>query len=211
MRLIPYLLVVPLAAAFLIPVLGKKMKNSPDILALFASFALAVLSYILAGAVISHKVLVYKVGNWMPPFGIILVADSLSAFILATVNTVAFLVVVYSVNYVKKYTDKWKFYSLFCLMLAGINGVLIAGDIFNLYVLLEIAAISGYFLVAFGIDSAGFEAAFKYAVMGAVASAFILLGIGFLYSYTSTLNMADMASFIAVNNQPRILLFVSVF
>ena len=98
MRLIPYLLVVPLAAAFLIPVLGKKMKNSPDILALIASFALVVLSYILAGAVISHKILVYKVGNWMPPFGITLVVDSLSAFILATVNTVAFLVAVYSVE-----------------------------------------------------------------------------------------------------------------
>ncbi len=210
MQLIPYLLTVPLAAAFLIPVVDKKMNNSSDILALIASFSLAVLSYILAFAVIVNKVLVYKVGNWAPPAGISLAVDSLAAFILVTVNTVAFLVAVYCVDYIKKYTDKWKFYSLFCLMLAGINGVLVAGDIFNLYVFLEIAAISGYFLVAFGTDSAGFEAAFKYAVMGAVASAFILLGIGFLYSYTSTLNMADMASFISAGSQPRILLFVSV-
>ncbi|MDO8525233.1 MAG: proton-conducting transporter membrane subunit [Candidatus Omnitrophota bacterium] len=210
MQLIPYLLLIPLAAAFLIPVVGKKMKNSSEALALIASFALAIFSYMLAGAVITHKVLVYKAGNWMPPAGITLVADSLSAFILATVNTVAFFVALYSVEYIKKYTDTWKFYSLFCLMLAGINGVLVAGDIFNLYVWLEIAAIAGYFLVAFGISSASLEAAFKYAVMGAIASAFILLGIAFIYSYTSTLNMADMASFIAAANQPRILLFASV-
>ena len=210
MQIIPYLLVVPLASAFLIPVTGKRMKGSPAILAAAASFLLAVLSYIIAAAVITHKILVYKVGNWMPPAGISLVVDSLSALILVTVNTVAFLVAVYCIDYMKKYTDTWKFYALFCLMIAGMNGVLIAGDIFNLYVFLEIAAIAGYFLVAFGIDSEGLEAAFKYAVMGAVASVFIFLGIGFLYSATSTLNMADMASFLAVNNQPGALVFVSV-
>ena len=210
MHLIPYLLILPLAAAFFIPVAGKKVKNSPEILALIASVSCALLSYLVAAAVCAHKIIVYKVGGWMPPAGISLVADPLSAFILVTVNTVAFLVALYATDYIRKYTDTWKFYSLFCLMLAGINGVLVAGDIFNLYVFLEIAAISGYFLVAFGIDSAGLEAAFKYAVMGAVASIFILLGIGFLYSYTGTLNMADMASFISLGNQPRILLFSSV-
>ena len=210
MQLIPYLLAVPLAAAFLILVVEKKMKNSSDALALVASFSLVVLSYIIAAAVMTNKILVCKVGNWMPPVGISLVVDSLSAFILATVNTVAFLVAVYSVDYMKRYTDTWKFYALFLLMLVGINGVLIAGDIFNLYVFLEIAAIAAYFLVAFGIESESLEAAFKYAVMGSVASIFILLGIAFLYSYTSTLNMADMANILAAKGPSKIIQFVSV-
>ncbi len=210
MQLIPYLLIVPLASAFIILLVGKRNEKLADLLAVTASLALAVISYYIAGAVVTHKVLVYKVGNWMPPAGISMVVDSLSALLLVTINTVAFLVAVYSVGYMEKYTDKWKFYTLFSLMLAGMNGVLGAGDIFNLYVFLEIAAISGYFLVAFGIDSDALEAAFKYAVMGGVASAFILLGIGLLYGATSTLNMADMASFIVVNKLPGMLFFVSV-
>ena len=67
-----------------------------------------------------------------------------------------------------------KFFSLFMLMVAGMNGVLISGDLFNMYVALEIAAIAGYSLVAFGIDAEGLEASFKYAVMGAVGSSFML-------------------------------------
>ena len=210
MQLIPYILIVPLAAAFLILLVGKRVRWSSDILAVAATLTLAVLSFGIAGEVIKHKIWVYKVGNWMPPAGISMVVDSLSAFLLAAINTVALLVAVYSIGYMKKYTDKWKFYTLFALMLAGMNGVLAAGDIFNLYVFLEIAAISGYFLVAFGIEPDALEAAFKYAVMGAVASAFIFLGIGFLYAGTSTLNMADMASFLAVNKEPGMIFFVSI-
>ncbi|MDD5135822.1 MAG: proton-conducting transporter membrane subunit [Candidatus Omnitrophica bacterium] len=210
MQLVPYLIIVPLVAAFLIPIAGKRMKDIPPVLAACASFTLAILSCLIAAAVITCKVAVYKVGNWPPPAGISMVADSLSCLVLVTVNTVAFLVAVYSIDYMKKYTDTWKFYALFSLMLAGINGVLVAGDIFNLYVFLEIAAIAGYFLVAFGVEAESLEAAFKYAVMGAVASVFIFLGIGFLYSYTSTLNMADMAAFMTMNNSPELVVFVSV-
>ncbi len=200
MKLIPYLLALPLATAFIIPIMGKRVKKPLDILTIAASLATAILAYIIAGSVITHKALAYRS----------LVVDSLSAFILVTVDTAAFLVAVYSISYIKKYTDRWKFYSLFFLMLAGINGVLIAGDIFNMYVFLEITAIAGYFLVAFGTDAEALEATFKYAVMGAVASAFIFLGIGFLYAYASTLNMAGLASFIAVNNEPGVLMFISV-
>jgi multicomponent Na+:H+ antiporter subunit D len=105
----------------------------------------------------------------------------------------------------EKYTDKWKFYTLFMLMLAGMNGVIITGDLFNLFVFLEIASISSYALVAFGTEKEELEASFKYAIMGSVASSFILLGIALLYSYTSTLNMADI-SLVLASKQNRFLL-----
>jgi len=210
MQLILYLIVVPLAAAFLIPAIGKRVKGSPAVAAICGAFFTAVFSYIIAGSVVTQKILVCKMGTWPPPAGISLVVDSLSAFILVTVDTVAFLAALYSGHYIKKYTDDWKFYALFSIMLAGINGVLVSSDMFNLYVFLEIAAIAGYFLVAFSVEAAALEAAFKYAVMGAIASVFIFLGIGFLYSYASTLNMAGLASFIAANNRPGLLVFVSV-
>jgi multicomponent Na+:H+ antiporter subunit D len=91
------------------------------------------------------------------------------------------------------YTAKWKFYSLLMLMLAGMNGILITGDMFNAYVFLEIASIASYALVAFGTEHEELEASFKYMVMGSIASVFILFSIAMLYSRTGTLNMADMS------------------
>jgi multicomponent Na+:H+ antiporter subunit D len=122
-----------------------------------------------------------------------LVVDHLSVLMLLTVNLVALCCCIYSISYMEKYTDKWKYYALFMLMLAGMNGVIITGDIFNMYVFLEIAAIASYALVAFGCESEELEASFKYLVLGSVASAIILLSIALIYSYVSSLNLADVS------------------
>ncbi len=207
---LPYLIIIPLASAFLIPIVAKRMKAAGGLLSCAVSFALVAVSFYCAKCAIASKVLVCRVGLWMPPAGISLVVDGLSVFMLVTVNLMAFLITVYSVDYMKRYTDTWKFYSLFMVLLAGINGVLIAGDIFNLYVFMEIAALAAYFLVAFGTEAQELEASFKYAVMGTVASTFILLGIAFLYSYTSTLNLADISAALATRPPAKALQFVSV-
>lgn len=199
--LIPYMIFVPLSAAFLIPPFGKRFKRAGDLVSCLASAILAALALCLAYSVAFSKVLVYKPSGWQPHFGIALVVDGLSGMMLAAMNIVALIVSVYSIGYLNTYTDRWKFSSLLMLMLAGVNGVLISGDIFTLYVFLEIAAISGYFLVAFGIAPDGLEAAFKYAVMGALASVFILLGIALLYAQTSTLSIAGIAS--AISEGPQ--------
>jgi multicomponent Na+:H+ antiporter subunit D len=95
-------------------------------------------------------------------------------------------------------------------MLAGMNGLVLTGDLFSLYVFLEIASISAYILVAFSGKAESIEAAFKYAIMGSVASIFILLGIGLLYSYTSSLNMAEIASVLTNVPQGTLIGFVSI-
>lgn len=210
MNILPFFVIVPLAAAFLISLLGKKIKAIPDILGSLGALILLLLSLYSVKLVNIHETLVYKVGGWVPPIGICLVLDGLSSFMLVTVNLVSLLVTVYSINYMKRYTDKWKFYTLFMLMLAGMNGVIATGDLFNLFVFLEIASIASYALVAFGTESEELEAAFKYGVMGSVASSFIFMGIAFLYSFTSTLNMADMAGVLSVKSSLWIVPFVSV-
>ena len=210
MLLVPYLIIIPLGCAFLITLIGDRVKMAGGLLSCIAVFSLSALSFVMAPAVMTQRALVYKMGNWMPPLGIPMVVDGLTIFMLMVVNTVAFLITVYSTAYMERYTDKWKFYALFMLMLTGINGVLIAGDIFNLYIFLEIAAIAAYFLVAFGVESESLEAAFKYAVMGSVASIFILLGIALLYSYASTLNMADMALTLTSKGPGKVVQFASV-
>lgn len=206
---IQYLIIVPLAASFLIVLFGKRFKAAGESLATASSLALIALSVSIARSVLSHKSIIFKVGNWLPPFGIPLVADGLSAFILIVANFVVLTVVLYSIGYVKNYTDNWKYYALIMIMTAGVNGVVMTGDIFNLFVFLEIASIATYALVAFTTEDEALEGAFKYAVMSAVASSFIFLGIALLYSYTSTLTMADMASVLAVKGPAMVVPFVS--
>lgn len=208
-QLIPYVVMIPLGAAFLITVIGKKARGLDKALSSISSASLLAISAWVAIVVTKAGILVYKTG-WAPPGGISLVVDGLSAFMLVTVNIAALMIIIYSVDYIRKYTDEWKFYCLFMVMLAGINGVLIAGDIFNLYVFLEIAAIAAYCLVAFGTGADELEASFKYAIMGSVASVFILLGIAFLYSMTSTLNMADIAKVLSDRGDANALRFVAV-
>ncbi len=212
MAWIPFFVIIPLGAAFLISLIGKYYRHSSDIISNFACFVLSALSFYASNIIqkIPGHILIYKAGNWMPPFGILMAMDGLTTFMLITVNLIAFLVTVYSIDYMNRYTDKWKFYTLFMLMLAGMNGVIITGDMFNLFVFLEIASISSYALVAFGTESEELEASFKYAVMGSIASSFILLGIAILYSYTSTLNMADMARVLLQKGPGKVLPFVSV-
>ena len=210
MELVPYLVVIPLGAAFLITLAGNRARIA-EILSCVAALGLVAISIVLSGGASSRGILVYKVGGWAVPSGITLVVDSFSMLMLIMANAVAFLILIYATDYIKKFTDEWKFYALFMLMLAGTNGVLAAGDIFNMYIFLEIAAIAAYFLVAFGVDAEGVEAAFKYAVMGSVASIFILLGISFLYSAASTLNMADMSSLISSGSvSPKAVQFAAV-
>jgi multicomponent Na+:H+ antiporter subunit D len=139
-----------------------------------------------------------------------MVLDGLTAFMLVTINMVAFVIAVYSTDYMERFTSKGMFYTLFLLMVTGMNGVIMAGDLFNLFVFLEIAGVASYALVAFGTERHELEAAFKYAVMGTVGSLFILLGIVFLYSVTSTLNMADMSLMLADYRNDNLLLMVSV-
>ena len=210
MNLIPYFVIVPLAAGFFIPVFGKRIKPLGGVVAAIAAAVLFLLAITIAYMIRADKVLTYNLGGWPAPAGISMVVDGLSCFMLVIVNMVAFMAAVYSTKYARIYTDTWKFFSLFMMMIAGMNGVLISGDLFNLYVFLEIAAIAAYSLVAFGVEDLELEASFKYAVIGAVGSIFIVLGMGFVYSYASTLNMADIALSVSGPGAEKIILLAGV-
>ena len=209
--MLPLFVAIPLAAAFIISLIGKRYRSAGDVLANLASLTLLILSFLALRTLNSgSSALVYKVGGWIPPIGICMVLDGLTSFMLITLNLISFLVTIYSINYMEKYTTKYRFYTLFMLMLAGMNGVIITGDMFNLFVFLEIASIASYALVAFGTESEELEASFKYAIMGSVASSFILLGIALLYSHSSSLNMADISRVLAAKGHSNIVAFISV-
>ncbi|MEW6075754.1 MAG: proton-conducting transporter membrane subunit [Candidatus Omnitrophota bacterium] len=191
--MIPLFVVIPLGLAFLIPLVSKCKEGFARACAVAGGFFLVCVSvasvyWIKTGAV------TYAVGEWKAPFGICMELDALSVLILLVINIIGFLALVYSAEYIKKrYTSPGLYYTLFCLLLAGLNGVAISGDLFNMFVFLEITSIASYALVAFGAEAEELEASFKYMVLGSIASALILFAIGILLAKVSTLNMADIA------------------
>ncbi len=175
----------------------------------FFAVACTVLTLAFAIILLDAPAGTYWMGGWAPPFGIVLVLDSLSKLLLLTVNAIAFFAVVYAVSYMTQYTSEGKFYALFMLMLAGMNGVVLTGDLFNLFVFLEVASLASYALVGFGVEHEELEAGFKYLILGSLASTAILFGIAFIYNLTGTVNMADAARFISHLEGNRVLLFAA--
>jgi len=203
----PYFVLLPLTAAFLIGLFGRKSDRLPMWLAVLTGCGqsvLAVASFILVSK--SGGRILYATGNWEIPWTIGFVLDYLSSFMLVTIGVIAVAALFYSIDYITRYTDTWKYYTLFMLMLAGMNGFVITGDFFNLFVFMEIALIAAFALVAYGCEVEELEASFKYVVMGSITSTLILFGIGLLYALTSTLNMADVGRSLPVN--PATLVFI---
>lgn len=189
-------IIVPLGTAFITVILGKWLPTLGKYLVNLALLFLTGLTFYLI--IYAPQTLVYRVGGFADvtniPIAIFLVVDGFTKILLLIIALVGLLVAIYSISYTKQYTGEEKFYTLFSLMLAGMFGVVIAGDIFNLYVFLEIASIASYALVAFGIEKQQLEATFKYQVLGGVSSLLILTAIGFIYWATGTLNLADIAN-----------------
>ena len=202
MHIIPLFVAIPLASAFFIPMVSRRWRNFPDIFGNLTTFILFILSLTLIGS--SG---LYFMGGWRPPWGIALVLDGLSVLMLIIVNLVAFASTLFSISYMELYTSKLRYYSLFILMIAGMNGVILTGDLFNLYVFLEIAAIASYALVGFGCEHEELEAAFKYLVLGSVASTFILFGVALIYGSLGSLNMAHVAKMISEKGMNNLLYF----
>lgn len=137
----------------------------------------------------------YFFGGWEPPIGIEFVYDGLSGFIVLVINAIALFVLIHShqIGKLEFGGKRSAYYAVTMLLLLGFNGMVLTGDLFNLYVFLEISSLSSYALIAIGAKRAPY-AAFRYLIMGTVGGSFYLLGVGFLYTVTGTLNIHDMSA-----------------
>jgi multicomponent Na+:H+ antiporter subunit D len=186
--------VIPLLSAFIVTIISFFKPKSAwflTVLSLAGTLwaAIQTLQLVMAKGHVS-----YYLSGWKPPYGISYEVDSLNGLVLAVVALVGFLVAIYAKNSVEKEL-KGKaphFYVLFLLSLTGLLGISITGDVFNLYVLLEIAALTGYGLIALGKGRA-YMATFNYLILGTIGACFYLLGVGYLLLKTGSLNMADIA------------------
>jgi multicomponent Na+:H+ antiporter subunit D len=189
---------LPLIGAFATPlfnVLGEKVGNSRvrDFfsLAILVGTALAVFG--MAPDVFGGEVIVYQLAGRIPPWGINLAIDGLNIIVAMVVSGVSVLAMIYSLIFMDREGGLGRYYTLLLLLVAGMMGISLTGDIFNLYVFFEIMSIASYALTAFYRTGESLEGAFKYLVMGTLGTALILLGIAILYGLTGTLNFADLA------------------
>ncbi|MBT8050806.1 MAG: NADH/ubiquinone/plastoquinone (complex I) [Gammaproteobacteria bacterium] len=194
--LIPYFIALPLTVSILVQLLARRRDELAAALAGLCMLVMATLSLLAALSGQGGEV-IYNMGGWATPIGIDLRLDALTALLLLTVNTVALAVALYAADYMKSFTAVPRFYSLFLLMVTGMNGVVMTGDLFNLYVFLEISAIASYALVAFGCEREELEASFKYIVLGSVSSSLILIALALMYGVTGALNMAHVSARVA--------------
>lgn len=188
------LVIVPLLAAPLCLFIKK-----PTLVWLFASIVsvLALLfSLIILSQVWETGELVYSLGGWQAPIGIEYRIDLLNAYLSVIVAALACICLLAAYKSIGEEIKKGKqtlFYVTFLLCLAGMLGVVVTGDVFNLFVFMEIAALSSYVLIAMGKNRKALIASLTYLLVGTLGATFILIGIGLVYMLTGSLNMQDLS------------------
>lgn len=186
--------VVPLLAAPVCVLLGRGLVAW--LFATLVSWACLAINIALLTQVWDGSTLVYEFGGWEAPWGIAFVVDRLSAYVLLIVSAIGAVILPYSWTSIKREIPAEQhtlFYVATLLCLAGLLGIVITGDAFNLFVLLEISSLSTYTLISLGRDRRALTASYRYLIMGTIGATFILIGVGLLYMLTGTLNMADLA------------------
>ena len=205
-------IVVPLIASLFVPLIGwwKKELCYPWVVAVLVVpliSSLGVLNTVMTTGKFS-----YRLGGWAPPWGIEYMLDHLSAFVLVIVSFISLIVAIYAKKSVEDELPEKTvpFYTLFLLLVTGLLGIVITGDVFNLFVFLEISALSCYALIAIGEEGAPI-AAFNYIIIGTIGACFYLLGVGYLYIATGSLNMADLANILPDLYHSKVILIAFAF
>jgi len=189
-----YILAAPLLGAFAVNLAGRVSRRwvAPLTLGVLAFSTAA--SIVVLGRVLQEGTIHYTVGNWRPPYGIELVIDPLGALMLLLISAVALTATFSAVASVARDLPgrEHLFFAMYLILIAGLTGLAMTGDAFNLYVLLEITSITTYGLIGMGSGRAPLSS-FIYIIMGSIGACFYLLGVGYLYLLTGSLNMADIA------------------
>lgn len=186
--------IAPLMTSFLVLLLGWFRKGLCYPLTLAALFVSLISSIGILDTVMAKGTIHYHVGAWAPPWGIEIVIDYLNGFMVVMLAFIALVVAIYSKRSIEQEIPEKivPYYSIFLLLVTGLIGITVTGDLFNVFVFLEIASLAAYALIAVGEDGAPM-AAFNYVIMGTIGACFYYLGIGYLYIVTGSLNMADLS------------------
>ena len=187
------LFLVPFVTAVAMPILCARRRSWCPPLTMAAVSLMVVLAILNLRLVLSEGPIEYSLGGWTAPLGIAWLDDTLAAIVVLTMSTISLLCLIYSRVVVPSRLDKSiPYYVLILLFISALIGIVFAADLFNVFVFLEVAALTGYALVGAGGGKA-LVYAFRYLLLGSLGATLYLLGVSYLYAATGTLNMADLA------------------
>ena len=185
-------IIIPQGTAIL-ALLLRQYRNLQRGVCVAGAVALLGSASLLLIQVLQEGVQATQMGGWPAPFGITLVADPLSAGLLVMTSIVALAVVLYSIATLDEQREEFGYYPLLFLLLMGVDGAFITGDLFNLYVWFEVLLMASFVLLVLGNEEAQLDGAIKYVGINLVSSVAFLTAIGLIYGTTGALNMADLA------------------
>ncbi|MEJ5022075.1 monovalent cation/H+ antiporter subunit D [Ochrobactrum vermis] len=193
MHLIVAPIVLPLVTAAILLLFDERKRKLKMAINSVSTLALIAIAITLAGMA-SEKApdaLVYLIGNWPAPFGIVLVLDRLAALMLVLTSVLGMASLSFALAHWHKASPH--FHTIFQLLLMGLNGAFLTGDLFNLFVFFEVMLAASYGLALHGSGPARVKAGMHYIAVNLVASSLFLIGVSLIYGVTGTLNMADLA------------------
>ncbi len=199
----------PLAVA-LMALFAWRRRQFQAALSVVGAVVLLAGSLALLQAVWREGVQATQIGGWAAPFGITLVADTFSAMMVAISGLMGLTVAIYSLAGMDERRKAFGYYPLFFILLMGVNGAFLTGDLFNLYVWFEVMLIASFVLMVLGGARAQLEGGFKYVTLNLMSSALFLSAVGILYGTAGTLNMADLSQRLGEVSQPGLVMTLAV-
>jgi multicomponent Na+:H+ antiporter subunit D len=191
----PVLIVgLALFCGFTMLLAGYTSRRLPFFMSLAMNSVFLIMSLFILDHVLTVGPIRYWLGGWRPPWGIEYVVDAMNAYLLIIVISIVILGLIYSRGNVRHEIEERKhvtFYTLVQLMAAGMYGITVTGDLFNMFIWLEIASLTAYALIAVAGGRA-LRPAYNYVIMGSIGAVLYIFGVGWIYSVTGTLNFADM-------------------
>ncbi|MCW8901740.1 MAG: monovalent cation/H+ antiporter subunit D family protein [Gammaproteobacteria bacterium] len=188
------IVVLPLLTAPIVAILPNG--RAPWLISTLVSWSVFTLACMQLANVSTGNIISYELGGWAPPWGIEYRIDAANALVALIVSGIAAVIFPYALKSVEKEIPEQQhslFYAAFMLCLTGLLGITQTGDIFNLFVFLEISSLSSYALISLGQQRQALTASYQYLIMGSIGATFFLIGVGLLYAMTGTLNMMDLA------------------
>jgi multicomponent Na+:H+ antiporter subunit D len=208
-----FLLVLPIIVPMITAALGLAVWRHRHLQrALAASSAALQLAVALAllWTIDTGGILAVQIGNWPAPFGITLAADLLSAIMVVMGAFMGLAVVLFSLSSMDPERESFGYYPLLQVLLMGVSGAFLTGDLFNLYVWFEVMLMASFVLLALGGERAQLEGSIKYVTLNLISSAFFLAAVGILYGVTGTMNMADLSVRLRDHAQPELVIAISM-
>ncbi|WP_033541067.1 Na+/H+ antiporter subunit D [Planococcus sp. CAU13] len=208
-NLLLFPILIPLIVATILMLFPNKIKMQ-RLIALLGTIATLAASFFLIYKVFNDGIQVVTLGSWPAPFGISMVSDLLSGLLVATASLIVLFVVLYSFPTIGIKREQSYYYPAVLFLMAGVNGAFTTGDIFNLFVFVEVLLMASYMLISHGGERSQLRESIKYLLVNIISSALFVAAVALLYSVTGTLNMADLAVKIPQIENTAILTVIAV-